>query len=111
MKVVVAFPDLINDLVPLLTGVETALVEELVSAEVARVTYDKTAGAAYIYARPSRELNIVEKSIIGTRHGRTIELNGAYWSALDIDNFGRIAGIEILAPGDLEPTLSEFAAV
>ena len=76
-------------------------------AAIARVTFDDTAG--YIYLQPSHELNVVETNIVGVRHGETVEVKTPYWTNIDIDNFGRLAGIEILAPGDIEDELRKHA--
>jgi uncharacterized protein YuzE len=72
------------------------------TATIARVTFDDSANAGYIYVQPSRELNVVETNIVGVQHGETLEVETRYWTNIDTDNFGRLAGIEILAPGDLK---------
>ncbi len=59
--------------------------------------------------QPSRELNVVEANIMGVRHGETLEVETPYWTIIDTDNFGRLAGIEILAPGDLKSELRKYA--
>lgn len=62
----------------------------------------------YIYVQPSRELNAVETNIMGVRHGETLEVLTPYWTNIDTDNFGRLVGIEILAPGDMKDDLRKY---
>jgi len=59
--------------------------------------------------QPSGELNIVETNVVGVRHGDTIEVETRYWTNIDTDNFGRLVGIEILAPGDIKNELRKHA--
>ena len=63
----------------------------------------------YIYVRPSTELNIMETTVVGVRHGDTIEVETRYWTNIDTDNFGRLLGVEILAPGDIKNELRKQA--
>lgn len=85
------------------------LADQVDAAAIARVTFDDSANAGYIYVLPSRELNVVEINIVGVGHGQTIEVETRYWTNIDTDNFGRLAGIEILAPGDLKSELMKHA--
>jgi hypothetical protein len=86
------------------------LADQVDAATIARVTFDDGANAGYIYVQPSRELNSVETNIVGVRHGETLEIETQYWTNIDTDNFGRLSGIEILAPGDLKQDLRKYAA-
>lgn len=107
-----AFPELVADLVSGLEIVGRAdLADQVRSVLISRVTFDNSVDAAYIYVKPSRTLNAVEQNVIGVRHGETIPLEGQYWAVLDTDNFGRLAGIEILAPGNLKTELRSRASV
>ena len=76
---------------------------------VSKVTFDESAGAGYIYVRTSRALNVVEVNIIGVRHGETIPVETEFDAVVDTDNFERLKGIEILAPGILRPALKRHA--
>ncbi len=91
-----------------LTG-RAPLANQIDSAAVARVTFDDDANAGYIYVQSSRELNVVETNIMGVRHGETLEIETPYWTNIDTDNFGRLVGIEILAPGDMKDELRKYA--
>ena len=86
-----------------------ALADDIEQIAVDRVTFDEGANAGYIYVRPSRPLNAVDANIVGVRHGRTIEVDTHYWTAIDVDNFERLMGVEVLAPGDLKHDLMEHA--
>ena len=46
----------------------------------------------------TRSLNVVERNIIGVRHGETIVFDSF---VLDTDNFGRVTHIELLAAADV----------
>ena len=46
---------------------------------------------------------------MGVRHGETLEVETPYWTNIDTDNFGRLVGIEILAPGDMKDELRKYA--
>lgn len=81
------------------------LADQVDAAAIARVTFDEAANAGYIYVQPPRELNVVDTNIVGVRHGETIGVKTPYWTNIDTDNFGRLVGIEILAPGDTKDEL------
>ena len=87
----------------------TPLADQMNVADIAKVTFDKTANAGYIYLLPSRQLNVVEANTVGVRHGETIEVETPYWTYIDTDNFGRLTGIEILTSGDMKDELKKYA--
>lgn len=105
-----SFPSLASELSRGLRAVGRApLADEVDAATIARVTFDDAAKAGYIYVQPLRDLNVVETNIVGVRHGETLEVETRYWTNIDTDNFGRLVGIEILAPGDLKDELRKHA--
>jgi hypothetical protein len=107
---VAVFPSLVSELSRGLRAAGRAsLADQVDAAAIARVTFDVSANAGYIYVKPSRELNVVETNIVGVRHGETLEVETGYWTYIDTDNFGRLSGIEILAPGDLRDELRKYA--
>jgi hypothetical protein len=57
-----------------------------------------------------RELNIVEKNLIGIKHGQTIQVEHRYWVNVDTDNFGRLRGIEVLDGRELAAKLAPAIA-
>ncbi len=111
-KLIDAFPALVNELAQSLRNIgRDALAEQIESATIARVTFDGHHNVGYIYLDPSRALNIVETNIIGVRHGETIPAKTSFWTVVDTDNFERVAGIEILSPGELAKELARRAVV
>jgi hypothetical protein len=89
----------------LLESHQTDLAEQVSSAEIIDVSYDEDAGAASVYVQPTKSLNIVEQNIIGARHARSVPIDTPFDTVLDLDNFGRITSIEILAPGAIAESL------
>ena len=105
-----AFPSLVRELVQQLrAGNHATLADQVDSAIISKVTFDPHADAGYIYLRPSHDLNVVEKNIIGAKHRETKEVDTPYWTMIDIDNFDRIVGIEVLSPGDIKSSLMQHA--
>jgi hypothetical protein len=86
------------------------LADQIDRAVITSVTFDETVNAGYIYLQPSRDLNFVEANIIRVRYGSMIEVETPYWTNIDIDNFERLMGIEILTPGDLKDDLRKYAS-
>jgi uncharacterized protein YuzE len=111
--IAVRFPELTAALVAELTaGGKTDLAAQFETATVRGVTFDSSADAGYIYVTSARELNVVETNIVGVRHGETIPLTSTFEVYLDTDNFGRVAGVEILSPpAGLKALLRQQAAV
>lgn len=98
-----AFPLLVRELSRALRdGGRASLAEQVERAVIDRVTFDESVNAGYIYVRPARDLNVVEANIVSVRHGETIEVETQYWTNIDTDNFDRLAGIEVLAPGGIK---------
>ena len=79
-------------------GKNKAFIDQVRHAQVVRVTFDAETNAGYIYVRAGRELNAVERNIIGVKHGQTIEVPADLWMNIDLDNFERLMGVEILTP-------------
>ncbi len=95
-------PDLVQELTESLrTSGRNDLAVQLREVEVAHWTHDTSCSAAYIYLRSPRHLNVVEHNIIGVKHGETVPVEHRCWINVDIDNFGRLTGIELLSPDDV----------
>ena len=94
--------ELIKHLPQLVPQLENALgqnpdaLRQVRKARVRRVTFDADSQAGYVYTHPSRDLSAVEQNIVGVKHGRTIEIPGDIWMYIDLDNFDRLTGIEVL---------------
>ena len=105
-RLIDTFPVLAREVANSLRAIGRAsLAGQIEEAVVSRVTFDDSVGAGYIYIEPSRPLNIVEANIIGVRHGATITVQTEFDTHIDTDNFDRVVGIEILAPGVLRSEL------
>ncbi|MEO7832706.1 DUF2283 domain-containing protein [Roseateles sp.] len=76
---------------------EPHLAAQVLDLTVASCSYDSSGEAGYIRVRSAETLNVVEQNIIGTRHGRTVSVDHPCWVYVDVDNFDRITGIELLA--------------
>jgi uncharacterized protein YuzE len=107
-----AFPTLAAELIrSTAVAARADLEEQLRTATIATVTFDTAARAAYVCVSPTRPPNVVEQNVIGVRHGETIPLACNHHVNLDIDNFGRLSGIEILNPDDLTIELKRRSMV
>jgi uncharacterized protein YuzE len=106
-----AFPSLARELAHALCSAQKSpFAEQLDSASIDRVTFDPEANAGYIYLHPARDLNIVEKNMVFSHRVReSQEVETQYYTVIDIDNFDRVIGVEVLSPGEIKPALIEHA--
>jgi uncharacterized protein YuzE len=110
-KLVEAFPVLAREVAQALRALSRAeLAQQIDQAEVSRATFDEDADAGCVDVQPSRALNVVETNIVGVRHGETLTVGTEFDVVIDIDNFDRLVGIEILAPGVLGLELKRRAS-
>jgi hypothetical protein len=87
------------------------LANELRGCKVRSVHYDAETNAATIALASPRDLNVVERRIIGERYETSIPVSSTYAAHVDVDNFDRAVSIEILAPpADLRAKLSAMLA-
>src|SRR5579883_1497706 len=87
------------------------LANELRGCQVRSVRYDPDSNAATIALASPRELNAVERRIIGERYERSVPVSNAYMAHVDVDNFDRAMSIEIFAPpANLRDKLSAISA-
>lgn len=93
------FPELSFDLAAELraTG-RVDLARELEASTVRDVTYDPDSDAGLIALEPERQLNAVERAVIGQKLGQVISFAGASYASMQLDNFGRVVALELLAP-------------
>jgi hypothetical protein len=94
-----AFPELAFDLASELraTG-RVDLARELEACTVRGVTYDPESDAGLVALEPERHLNAVERNVIGQKLGQVIAFGGATYASMQLDNFGRVVAVELLAP-------------
>lgn len=110
-KLIDTFPVLVKEVAESLRRIgRTELAQQIEEAVVSKVTFDNSADAGYIYVEPSRALNAVEANVIGARHDETITVETEFDAVIDTDNFARVTGIEILAPGTLKAELRRYAS-
>ena len=106
-----AFPALVEQLTKSLRADgHQNLADQVQSAIASRITFDNAANAGYLYVQPARDLNVVETNLIGARITSSFEVKTSFWTVLDIDNFDRLVGIEILDPGPLVVELRNLAS-
>ena len=97
MKLVEALPGFSKEIKIALQTIEIEdLAQQIDIVEIDRYTFDSSCNALYIYLRPITPLNIVETNIIGVKHGKTIPLGQDRILNIDIDNFNRLSGIEVI---------------
>ena len=93
------FPELVFDLAAELRATGRAdLAREMEACSVKAMQYDAETDAGLIALEPQRELNAVERNIVGQRLGQVIAFGGARYASLQLDNFGRVVAVELLAP-------------
>jgi hypothetical protein len=94
-----AFPELSFDLAAELraTG-RTDLARELEACTVKSVSYDPESDAGLLALEAQRELNAVERNVVGQKLGQVIAFGGARYACLQLDNFGRVVAVELQAP-------------
>jgi hypothetical protein len=94
-----AFPELAFDLGSELRATGRAdLARELEASSVKSVSYDSEADAGLVAVEAERQLNVVERNVIGQKLGQVIAFEGSRYASLQLDNFGRVIGVELLAP-------------
>ena len=94
-----AFPELAFDLALELRGTGRAdLARELEACSVKSVSYDPETDAGLVALEPPRELSAVERNVVGQKLGQVIQFTGAPYACLQLDNFGRLIAVELMAP-------------
>ena len=111
MRLVDALPQFTDELRAALVAADRQdLAAQLSEAVLDRHTYDTSCDAAYLYLRPTRALNVVEQNIIGAKHGETVSVDHELGVCVDVDNFGRLSGIELLSSGTVVSRLRDLNA-
>jgi len=94
-----ALPELAFDLAWELRGTGRAdLARELEACTIKTVSYDPETDAGLIALEPPTKLNAVERNVVGQKLGQVISFSGVPYASLQLDNFGRIVAVELLAP-------------
>jgi len=74
------------------------LARELEASTVKSVSYDPETDIGLIALEPQRPLNTVERNVIGQKLGQVIPFSDAPYASLQLDNFGRVVAVELVAP-------------
>jgi uncharacterized protein YuzE len=96
---VVRFPELASTLTAELEAAgNRPLADELRVATVRSASFDAEDDVAYISLNPLRDMDVVERHIVGERYGRTVPTGNSGAIYLDLDNLGRVIGVQIFFP-------------
>lgn len=94
-----AFPELAFDLALELRGTGRAdLARELEGCTLKAISYDAETDVGLIALEPTRGLTAVERNVVGQKLGQVIAFPGAPYACLQLDNFGRVVSVELVAP-------------
>jgi hypothetical protein len=74
------------------------LARELEACIVKTVRFDSQANTGSIALEPPQKLNSVERNVVGQKLGQVIAFSRPRYASLQLDNFGRVIGIELAAP-------------
>jgi len=74
------------------------IARELEACIVKTVSYDSAADRGSIALEPPQKLNAVERNIVGQKLGQVIRFPRPHYACLQLDNFGRVIGVELLEP-------------
>jgi hypothetical protein len=94
-----ALPELAFDLSLELRATGRAdLARELEACSVKAVSYEPETDIALVALESSRQLSAVERNVIGQKLGQVISFSDAPYASLQLDNFGRVVAVELVAP-------------
>jgi hypothetical protein len=94
-----ALPELAFDLSLELRATGRAdLARELEACTVKAVSYEPETDIALVALETSRQLNAVERNVVGQKLGQVISFADAPYASLQLDNFGRVVAVELVAP-------------
>lgn len=94
-----ALPELAFDLSLELRATGRAdLARELEASTVRAISYEPETDIGRVALEPSRQLNAVERNVIGQKLGQVIAFSDAPYASLQLDNFGRVVAVELVAP-------------
>ena len=74
------------------------LARELEACIVKTVRFDSEANIGSVALEPPQKLNSVERNIVGQKLGQVITFSRPRYASLQLDNFGRLIGVELVAP-------------
>jgi uncharacterized protein YuzE len=110
MKLVEVLPEMVNDLAGALVQIGRGdVVDQLREVSIEQWTYDECADAVYVYVQSPRQLNVVDRNIVGVKHGETLSLYDELGINIDFDNHHRVVGVEILGAKQIADVLARIA--
>ncbi|HEV3181400.1 MAG TPA: hypothetical protein VGY90_01170 [Steroidobacteraceae bacterium] len=74
------------------------IARELEASTVKAVKFDSNVNVGSVVLEPPRKLNSVERNVIGQKLGQVIPFSRPHYASLQLDNFGRVIGVELVAP-------------
>ena len=74
------------------------LARELEACIVKTVRFDSEANLGSVALEPPQKLNSIERNIVGQKLGQVIKFSRPRYASLQLDNFGRLIGVELVAP-------------
>ena len=74
------------------------IARELEACTVKAVSFDSEANTGSITLEPPQKLNAVERNVIGQKLGQVITFARPRYASLQLDNFGRLIGVALVAP-------------
>jgi hypothetical protein len=74
------------------------IARELEACIVTTVRFDSEANVGSVALEPPQKLNSVERNIVGQKLGQVITFSRPRYASLQLDNFGRLIGVELVAP-------------
>ncbi len=100
--IIEALPDLVRTLVSALTAAgRRDIAEQFGIVSLRSASYDAAVDAGYLYVTESRPLNVGEQNTIRVRHGECVTLDLPGTVVIDVDNIGRLMGVELLGYPDV----------
>ena len=74
------------------------IARELEASIVKTVNFNSEANTGSIVLEPPHKLNSVERNVVGQKLGQVISFSRPRYASLQLDNFGRVIGVELAAP-------------
>ena len=94
-----ALPELAFDLALELRATGRAdLASELEACAVKSVSYNPETDVGLVALEAGRQLSAVERDVIGQKFGQVISFADTPYASLQLDNFGRVIAVELVAP-------------
>jgi len=94
-----AFPELAFDLAWELRATGRAdLARELEGSTVKGVSYDPETDAGLVALEAQRELNAIERNVVGQKPGQVIAFGDSRYASMQLDNFGRVVAVDLQSP-------------